>query len=358
MVGTRKQVGTDFRVGTEARLLLAAFPSLAAPPSVDVEMNDRRKEHTMRKLMALVVLGAAVAALSAIPAAANPPGTNGLLSFTRWEPALQEDVVYTVNPDGSHEQQLLVGGESGHWSPDGSRIAVVLDCCGERILNPDNGSYTQLPTFYPDLGLFLPCVVWSPNGARLACEGFGEDPSADGVYTINSLDGGGVQRVTAGGDDDQPGDYSPNGKRVVFARASFDLGVEALYIVRTDGTGLRRITPVGMDYAFNGGSWSPQGNEILFSARSTPGARLSIFAVHADGSGLRQIPISTCGSASGCFEPVWSPDGTKIAFTMFLPQTGQTDLYTVNADGTGLYQVTHAGLGAGLKDWGTHPLTR
>jgi Tol biopolymer transport system component len=85
---------------------------------------------------------------------------------------------------------------------------------------------------------------------------------------------------------------------------------------------------------------------------------LSIFAVHADGSGLRQIPISTCGSASGCFEPVWSPDGTKIAFTMFLPQTGQTDLYTVNADGTGLYQVTHAGLGAGLKDWGTHPLTR
>ena len=43
---------------------------------------------------------------------------------------------------------------------------------------------------------------------------------------------------------------------------------------------------------------------------------------------------------------------------MFVPQTELSDLYTVNPDGTGLYQVTHAGLGAGLKDWGTHSLTR
>ncbi len=41
---------------------------------------------------------------------------------------------------------------------------------------------------------------------------------------------------------------------------------------------------------------------------------------------------------------------------IFVPQTGQADLYTVNANGTGLYQVTHTGLGAGLKDWGTHSL--
>ena len=72
---------------------------------------------------------------------------------------------------------------------------------------------------------------------------------------------------------------------------------------------------------------------------------------------LQQIPIAGCGTTSGCHEPVWSPDGKKIAFTMFVALTGLSDLYTVNPDGTGLYQVTHAGLGAGLKDWGTHPLT-
>ncbi len=313
----------------------------------------------MRKLVVLALLAAAVAAVAAASAAAKPPSNNGLISFTRFEPALQQDVVYTINPDGSRERPLLVGAESGHWSPDGSRILVGPDCCAERILDPDNGSYTGLPTFYPDLGLFLGCSVWSPDGERLACEGFGDQPSADGVYTVRSSDGGEVQRVTSGADDDCPGDYSPNGKRVVFVRASFDSGPVALYTVKLDGSDLRQLTPsgVGMLLDFSCGSWSPQGNEILFSARPPEGQRSAVFAVHADGSGLQQITISGCGTTSGCHEPVWSPDRKKIAFTMFVPQTGLSDLYTVNPDGTGLYQVTHAGLGAGLKDWGTHPLT-
>jgi Tol biopolymer transport system component len=313
----------------------------------------------MRKLVMLVLLAAGIAAVVALPGAAKPPGTNGLISFTRFEPALHQDVVYTINPDGSGEHPLLVGGESGQWSPDGTRIALGPDCCAERILNPDTGNYTELPTFYPDLGLFLPCGVWSPDGARLACEGFGDQPSADGVYTIRSADGGDVRRLTSGADDDYPGDYSPNGKRIVFLRSFFDSGPVALYTVKLDGSDLRQLTPSEMGTRLDStGSWSPQGNEILFSARPSEDQRNAIFVVHANGSGLQQIPIPSCGTTAGCREPVWSPDGKKIAFTMFVPQTGQADLYTVNADGTDPYQVTHAGLGAGLKDWGTHPLTR
>jgi Tol biopolymer transport system component len=311
-----------------------------------------------RKLFILALLASVVAAILVTPATAKPPGANGLISFTRFDPAVGQDIVYTINPDGSHEQQLMVAAESGHWSPDGSRILVGPDCCAERILNPDDGSYTELPTFYPDLGLFLPCNVWSPDGARLACEGFGDQPSADGLYTIRSSDGGDVRRVTSGADDDYPGDYSPNGKRIVFLRSSFDSGPLALYTVKLDGSDLRQLTPPGMNFDFTGGSWSPQGNEILFSAKPSEGERSAVFVVHADASGLRQIPIPSCGTTAGCHEPVWSPDGKKIAFTMFVAQTGLSDLYTVNPDGTGLYQVTHAGLGAGLKDWGTHPLTR
>ena len=311
----------------------------------------------MRKLVVIALLTAAVAVVAPAFSAAQPPGTNGLISFTRFDPALDQDVVYTINPDGSGERPLLVGAESGHWSPDGSRILVGPDCCAERILNPDDGSYTELPTFYPDLGLFLGCNVWSPDGARLACEGFGDQPSADGVYTIRSSDGGDVRRVTSGADDDYPGDYSPNGKRIVFLRSSFDSGSIAIYTVKPDGSDLRQLTPPGMNLDFTGGSWSPQGNEILLSGKLSAGQRSSIFVVHTDGSGLQQIPIAGCGTTSGCHEPVWSPDGRKIAFTMFVPQTGQSDLYTVNPDGTGLHQVTHSGLGAGLKDWGTHQLT-
>ena len=189
----------------------------------------------MRKLIRLALLAAVVAVVAAASAAARPPGTNGLISFTRFDPALHQDVVYTINPDGSGERPLLVGAESGHWSPDGSRILIGPDCCAERILNPDNGNYTELPTFYPNLGLFLGCNIWSPDSARLACEGFGDQPSTDGVYTVRSTDGGNVRRVTSGADDDYPGDYSPNGKRLVFLRSSFDLGPLALYTVKLDG---------------------------------------------------------------------------------------------------------------------------
>jgi dipeptidyl aminopeptidase/acylaminoacyl peptidase len=311
----------------------------------------------MRKLVAVALLLAAVVVVVAPSATANPRGTNGLISFTRWDPALNQDVVYTINPDGSGERPLLAGAESGQWSPDGTKIAVVPDCCAEQILNPDTGIYTELPTFYADLGLFLPCVVWSPDGARLACEGSGDDPGAAGVYTIRSSDGGDVRRVTSGADDDYPGDYSPNGKRVVFLRSSFDSGLAALYTVKLDGSHLRQLTPTSRLLDFTGGSWSPHGNEILFSAKPSEGQRSAVFVVHANGSGLRQIPIPGCGTTSGCHEPVWSPDGRKIAFTMFVPQTGLSDLYTVNPDGKGVYQVTHSGLGAGLKDWGTHQLT-
>jgi Tol biopolymer transport system component len=310
----------------------------------------------MRKLVVLAFLASVVAAIAVASAAAKPPGTNGLISFTRFEPALHEDVVYTINPDGSGENQLQVGAESGHWSPDGTRIALMLDCCGERIFNPDDGSYSELPTFYPDLGLFLGCSVWSPDGGRLACEGFGDDPSANGVYTIRSSDGGDVRRVTSGTDDDYSGDYSPNGKRIVFLRSYFDSSEGALYTVKLDGSDLRQITPRSRLLDFTGGSWSPQGNEILFSEKPSEGQRSAVFVVHPDGSGLREIPIPDCGTTSGCREPVWSPDGNKIAFTMFVSQTGQSDLYTVDPDGTDPHQVTHTGLGAGLKDWGTHPL--
>jgi len=311
----------------------------------------------MRRFLVLAVLAATVVAVGAGSAAARPRGHNGLISFTRFDPALDQDVAYTINPNGTGEHQLLVGGESGQWSPDGKRIALMPDCCSERIVNPDDGTYTELPTFYPDLGLFLGCTVWSPDASRLACEGFGDQPGSDGVYTIRSSDGSDVQRVTSGADDDCPGDYSPNGKEIVFLRASFDSGTQGLYIVRTDGSHLRQITPDGMELAFNCGSWSPHGNEILFAAR-TAGGRNALFVVHTDGSGLRQIPIAGCGSNIGCFQPVWSPDGKKIAFTEFDPSTGQSDLYTVDRDGNHPFQVTHTGLGAGLTDWGTHPLSQ
>ena len=325
----------------------------------------------MRSLTIIGVL-AGLAAISATPAAANPPGVNGQIAFARYDPLLDRQFMYTVNPDGSHEHQLLFA--CPRWSPDGTLIAA--GCAGNNsaaIINPDDGSYRVLPRTDPER-FETHCPVWSPDAARLACEGYGQDPferetdpSLNGLYTIRTSDGADLTRITSNpGGSDIPGDYAPNGKRLAFVRGDYptDPAAVGLYVVRLSGNRLRQITPAGTLVGESGGDWSPQGNEIVFSQRVTPDARSSIWVVHADGSGLHEIPVRAqpaCGGAysdprsQGCFHPRWSPDGTKIVFTRGTSGGHDSNIYTVNADGTDLTQVTHGGTDQS-PDWGTHPL--
>ncbi len=236
------------------------------------------------------------------------------------------------------------------------------ETCAATIVDPDSGTFRQLK--WPDPTLETNCGIWSADGRRLACESFGvTDPSRNGIYTIRSSDGGGLTRITSDpGGDDNPGDYSPDGKRMVFVRSN-DSGPVGLFVVKLNGGGLRRITPPGfVTDGEQNPSWSPSGNHILFSARTDPDHRLAIWVVNADGSGLHQLPISpACGGAFSdpksisCFQPGWSPDGTKIVFTRISANGTQENVCTVNADGSGLSQVTTSG-GASQADWGPHPL--
>jgi Tol biopolymer transport system component len=310
----------------------------------------------MRKLIVFVLLVAAVGAVIAIPGAAKPRGTNGKIVFNAENSVTGQEQVYTVDPDGSNMQLLANDAEAGQWSPEGTRIAIF-----GGFLNFDTGSYTDLglpDARYPDLFLF--CGVWSPDGARLACEGFGQtDPNLNGVYSIRSSDGGDLQRITSTSDDDCPGDYSPNGKRLVVSHGT-------LVVVKSDGSGLRQITPPELFFDFCSGSWSPQGNEIVFSAHVPDfNYRSTIWVVHSDGTGLREIPVPGCGglrsdpTSIGCQQPRWSPDGQKIVFGRhLLTPDDHFDLYTVNADGSGLFPVTNTpDINEFSGDWGTHPVT-
>jgi len=330
----------------------------------------------MRKRIVLGLLAGvvAVAAATAMPADGKAPGKNGRIAFALFDPALDGTVTYTANSDGSDVEQLFSAAPSGepHWSPDGSEVAILAPCtdgeenCALTVVNPDTGTFRQLKMTDPTL--FTACIVWAPDGKRLACESFGEpDSSRNGIYTIRASDGGGLTRMTSNpGGDDLPGDYSPQGKRFVFARFDGNGDPVGLYVVKTDGSQLRPITPAGT-IVTSPGDWSPQGNAIVFARRVRAGMRSSLWVVHSDGSGLREIRLQAqpaCGgpipdpTSRGCIHPRWSPDGKKIIFSIFTATAaGEVEnVYTVNADGTGLTQVTHGGAADGTPDWGTHPL--
>src|SRR6266699_3863780 len=308
------------RFGPTARLLTST-----RCPKDSIEKED----DPMFPRVALLALLLALATVFAVPAGASPRGTNGQIAFARFNPDLGDTQVYVVNPDGTG-QRLVQGptdtGEGPRWFPDGTHIATAGSSFGgvSTIINPDDGTFRVVPDQNP--GLFNGCGSPSPDGTLLLCETFSEDGSQNGIHTIRSSDGGGLTQITSNpGGDDIPGDWSPNGKRIVFQR------------------------------------YDSNGNEIVFSVHLTPDVHSSIWVVHADGTGLHEInvqPASACGGANddpdaqGCNSPTWSPDGTKIAFVRSHSNDVDGEIYTVNADGTGLTQITNAPGSVG-PDWGT-----
>ena len=121
---------------------------------------------------------------------------------------------------------------------------------------------------------------------------------------------------------------------------------EDFYVMRPDGSGLRPLTNDSIN-DFDG-NWSPDGRSIVFARQDTvPGTyrlRPDIFVMNADGSGMRRL-YSARGAASG---PRWSPDGRQIAFAQGnrLPDyyvDSSIHVYVMDADGGGAHVVAPDG---------------
>ncbi len=294
--------------------------------------------------------------LGAPAASAKVPGPNGRIAFAREIPRLDDTATFTIDPDGTDLARLLPGASIvPHWSPDGSKIAVLScqnppDCTtAATIVDPDTGEIVWFP-FPDDPDLFNPCFVWSPDGSRLACGAFGNtDPALNGLYTIDATDGTDLTRITSNpGGEDGPGDYSPDGGRIVFLRSDPDRPHgrdQALFIVEADASGTpERITPWGLSE--ESGSWSPDGDTILFAGAGV------LYTVSVDDGTVDRIRLARRGAG---FDPVWSPNGKKIAFGFFARGTSQSDIWIARIDGSGMRPVTRTQRSEHFPDWGPHP---
>jgi hypothetical protein len=306
--------------------------------------TDRRRRRE-RIAAGVVGVGLAILAIVVVVRVLSPnrttPATvfpHGRLIVGEWHEHAELGHWYTINSDGTGRTNLGVVAACAHWFPDGSRILITDEAAGwplrPAVVQPDGSGLVPLDgTHDPELS--LGCGDVSPDGTRLALEGFNDSQVGriDGIYTVRASDGGDPRRLTRGIDGVPR--YSPDGTQIVFFRAKFGLHPDssgALFVVGADGAGLRRITPWGA--AFLGQNWSPDGRWIVFQR---PFGRLCL--VRPDGTGLHTVPVSL-PPGSGAVGPSWSSDGAWIVFA--LQQGDASTIYAVRPDGTGLRRVTSA----------------
>ena len=130
---------------------------------------------------------------------------------------------------------------------------------------------------------------------------------------------------------------SPDGRRVVFTVSVLDAAASKrrsdLYLVGTDGTGLRRLT--SHEAGDNSPRWSPDGRSVYFlSVRSGSSQVWRIAADGGEAEPVTKLPLDLAGF-------LVSPDGSKLAVAMeVFPDCDTLECTTGRLDGIAARKAT------------------
>ena len=274
--------------------------------------------------------------------------SNGKIAFMR------HSDIYVMNSDGTGQTNLtrtMAGVGGGVWSPNGKKIAFSARSAGERYLDiyVINASRTGETNLTRTKASSEGAPSWSSDSNRIAYLR-GSDPSGEiynDIYVMNS-DGTSQTRLIEATDTknfevrfESPA-WSPDGEKIAFMRTtSVDFvnsspssavpatGPSGLYVMRPDGTGLRKLSKE-MPYA-QSPLWSPEGKKIAFS-----GTGEKKYVVNVGGTEPRELMPNVKDHISSYS---WSPNGKKIAFAA-VHYRGELDIYVIDADGTGQTNLT------------------
>lgn len=145
--------------------------------------------------------------------------------------------------------------------------------------------------------------------------------------------------------------WAPDGNRLTFERLNHNREKHAVFTVRLDGTGLRRLTPWRMDASQP--DWSPNGRWIAFRTHEQSETRGNIALVHPDGTGLHLITHG--GNERKWLSCSFSPNGKRITAAR-VPGSGDTDkadVYTMKLDGSERTSITlSTDTWESAPDWG------
>ncbi len=232
----------------------------------------------------------------------TPPHLSGTVAFDTDEgqsaPELRLLSLATGRVTGLAVEPSMVVQPS--WSPDGRQIAFAGQRGNENTniyVADRNGSHLRELTHFGH-GATQP--AWSPDGKLIAFE------TDAGIELVRVSDDH-IRALVAKGSDPS---WAPGGSELVFDRPLGRGESEALFTIRPDGTGLKRLTHLPRLQRYP--AWSPDGREIAFDWLTSGGE--SLYLIRPDGTHLRRATPAVIPDG----RPAWSPDGRYL---LLLPNT-------------------------------------
>jgi len=240
--------------------------------------------------------------------------------------------IEVMGADGSGRRVLIGDGGEPTWSPDGARLAFTRGCGRGIYTVSADGSDERRVTDGAQCD-YNP--AWSPDGTQIAFSRFFpfDEYYWDRYYIyVVHADGSNLEVLFGSGYEwDLNPTWSPDGAKLAFEGYPGWGDIGGIYVINADCSGCSTGLNLKV-YSGYGPAWSPDGSQLAYhteQAHSNGTLRL----VNPDGEDGRDLGVGWASS------PAWSPDGAQIVFVVAC-DTCNGDLYIINRDGTGLRQLT------------------
>lgn len=255
-------------------------------------------------------------------------------------------IIFTFTPLKKTGDTIVPLLDSAGWwfiEPDGKNLSYFMDfpCgkwewhpCGETLLtapyySPTLFKLSLIDTVFTELGYFEGGVYsprYSANGSRILLGA--NDGVHNGIWIMNA-DGSNPHYLISSYIVSSYIDWSPDGHTIAYQ--DWDGG---LSLIDTSGTNIRKLVKgKGMKFY---PVFSSYGNKIVFAMRKDEFKDYEIYVINTDGSGLKKL---TTG-----IEPDWSPDGKKIVFVKYSYwgkyEEGNGQLWVMDSNGANQRQLT------------------
>jgi tetratricopeptide (TPR) repeat protein len=289
---------------------------------------------------------AAVATTSPSQPTARLATLSGRIAFPVWNPERGGYDTYVANVDGSGRALVIEDMHQPAFSPDGAWLAVN----GERgdymnlfMVKSDGSGLKEMTANHEDE---LP--AWSPDGQSLAFSSTRHGDKQSRVYIIDE-----VNFTTARKPDVRPLNFGPDDVRgqspawvgsaqIVYSGCDVTQNPApcGLYIMPSapGAHPFKRLTDRGEDTAP-----TAHGDRIVFMSNRE--GNWEIYILNSDGSGLRRLTNNAANDGL----PTWAPDGRTIAFVS--DQEGGWAVWAMNPDGSGRRKLFPIGGGLVTEWW-------